>query len=116
MLKKARNFLRVVSAFYSDTIVTIVPEHIQYSFEELLAVLILAEYYCHPSNFTNKISRVVLEKFRDRIDVRAINNNDESVAASWLAMRAMQVMNETMISEANLESAVEKLMSEISAN
>ncbi len=105
--------MRLVAAFYFDSIASIVKSHLEYSLNELLAVLVLAEYYCHPNEFTNEISRVILVNYPGKIDVRAIHKDNLETAASWLSTRAMLIMVENMHSESDLDSVVALLIAEV---
>ncbi len=87
--------------------------YLKYSLDELLAVLVLAEYYCHPNEFSNEIARVILVNYPGKIDVRAIHKDNLETAASWLSTRAMLIMVEKMHSESDLDSVVALLIAEV---
>jgi len=113
MLKKARDFMKMLKAWGCDTVLDVMPSHISYTRDEVLAIIVLAHYYCQPDTTVMAIIRVFMATFPSavRCDL-VLNGQDDEVVASWLSLRTMLYINENVQSENDLEGVISYLLKE----
>lgn len=113
MLKKARSFMRMASAFGFNSILDIIPSHIEYSAKDFAAIVVLATYYCHTNETIMAIIKVMMTIYPNvlRRD-KGIHMDKDEVAASWFSIRALQLINEKDANEAGLDVVLEALVEE----
>lgn len=114
MFKKARDFMKMAGSIGFGIIVDVIPNHINYTLREFVAIQVLASYYCHTNLTLIAIAKTMMGKYpkavrRDKVFMGEIDD----FVASWFSMCVLQHVNEIAQSEADLKKAVDYVFQEL---